>query len=69
MVLLKMSKEKLGEIFFESRNQFSSVMSNSLQPHGLQHARLLCPSPTPGVCSVTVSITQSYLAGVAGNVP
>ena len=24
-----------------------SVMSNSLQPHGLQHARLPCPSPTP----------------------
>ena len=32
--------------------QFSrSVMSNSLQPHGLQHARLPCPSPTPGACS------------------
>ena len=30
--------------------QFSrSVMSNSLQPHGLQHARLPCLSPTPGV--------------------
>ena len=30
--------------------QFSwSVMSNSLQPHGLHHARLPCPSPTPGV--------------------
>ena len=28
-----------------------SVMSNSLQPHGLQHARLPCPSPTPGACS------------------
>ena len=28
--------------------QFScSVMSNSLWPHGLQHARLPCPSPTP----------------------
>ena len=26
-------------------------MSDSLQPHGLQHARLPCPSPTPGVCS------------------
>ena len=26
-------------------------MSDSLQPHGLQHARLLCPSPTPGACS------------------
>ena len=28
-----------------------SVMSDSLQPHGLQHARLPCPSPTPGACS------------------
>ena len=28
--------------------QFScSVMSDSLRPHGLQHARLPCPSPTP----------------------
>ena len=26
-------------------------MSDSLQPHGLQHARLPCPSPTPGACS------------------
>ena len=32
--------------------QFSrSVMSNSLRPHGLQHARLPCPSPTPRVYS------------------
>ena len=32
--------------------QFShSVMSNSLWPHGLQHTRLPCPSPTPGACS------------------
>ena len=23
-------------------------MSDSLQPHGLQHAKLPCPSPTPG---------------------
>ena len=28
-----------------------SVMSNSLQPHGLQHTRLPCPSPSPGACS------------------
>ena len=26
-------------------------MSDSLQPHGLQHARPPCPSPTPGVYS------------------
>ena len=32
--------------------QFScSVMSNSLQPHELQHTRPPCPSPTPGVHS------------------
>ena len=31
--------------------QFSSVTSNSLRPHRLQHARLLCPSPTPGAYS------------------
>ena len=32
--------------------QFShSVMSNSLQLHGLQHARPPCPSPTPRTCS------------------
>ena len=29
--------------------QFSPVMSDSVRPHGLQHARPPCPSPTPGV--------------------
>ena len=39
---------------FESRIpiQYSSVaQSNSLWPHGLQHTRLPCPSPTPRTCS------------------
>ena len=32
--------------------QFShTVVSNALQPHGLQHTRPPCPSPTPGVYS------------------
>ena len=32
--------------------QFShSVISNCLRPHGLQHAKPLCPSPTPRACS------------------
>ena len=39
--------------------QFSrSVMSNSLQPHGLQHARLPCPSPTLGVYSNSCPLSQ-----------
>ena len=29
----------------------SSVVSDSLRPCGLQHARLLCPSPSPRACS------------------
>ena len=37
--------------------QFSrSVVSDSLQPHGLQHARPPCPSPTPRVYSDSTSI-------------
>ena len=28
-----------------------SVVSDSMQPHGLQHARLSCPSPFPRACS------------------
>ena len=28
-----------------------SVMSDSLWPHGLEHARSPCPSTTPGACS------------------
>ena len=36
---------------FSSVQLSSSVVSNSLGPHGLQHTRLSCPSPTPGVYS------------------
>ena len=39
--------------------QFScSVLSDSLWPHGLQHARPPCPSPTPGVYSNTCPSSQ-----------
>ena len=42
----------------ESLVQFScSVMSDSLRPHGLQHARLPCPSPTPRACSDSCSLS------------
>ena len=32
--------------------------SNSLWPHGLQHTRLPCPSPSPGVCSDSCPLSQ-----------
>ena len=37
--------------FYKSVQFSRSVMSNSLRPRGLQHARLPCPSPTPRTCS------------------
>ena len=36
----------------------SSVMSDSLQPHGLQHARPPCPSPAPRVYSNSCPFIQ-----------
>ena len=35
-----------------------SVMADSLQPHGLQHARVPCPSPSPGVYSNSCPLSQ-----------
>ena len=35
----------------------SSVMSDSLHPHGLQHTRLLCPSPTSRAYSNSCSLS------------
>ena len=41
------------------RVQFShSAVFNSLQPHGLQHARPPCPSPTPGAYSNSRPFSQ-----------
>ena len=43
-------------------HQFScSVVSNSLWPHGLQHARLPCPSPTHGACSNSCPYIYIYI--------
>ena len=33
------------------RHQAQQILSDSLEPHGLQHARITCPSPSPKVCS------------------
>ena len=39
--------------------QFShSVVSDSLRPHGLQHVRLPCPSPTPGAYSNSCPLSR-----------
>ena len=45
-----------------------SVMSNSLQPHGLQHARLPCPSPTPGAGSNSCPLSQGCHPTISSSV-
>ena len=59
----------IQEIFIEaccmwealSSVQFSrSVVSDSLWPHGLKHARPPCPSPTPRVYSNLCPLSQWY---------
>ena len=46
-------------VFQFSSVQFSrSVMSNSLQPHGLQNARPPCPSPTPRAYSNSCPLSR-----------
>ena len=37
-------------------------MSDSLRPQGLQHARLLCPSPTPRACSNSCPSIKSVMS-------
>ena len=48
--------------------QFSSIRSDSLQPHGLQHARLPCPSPTPGACLNSCPSSQWCLPTISSSV-
>ena len=62
-----------GNILIGSKVQFSSVkfscsvISNSLRPHRLQHARLPCPSPTPGVSNLC-PLSQWYHPTISSSV-
>ena len=45
-----------------------SVVSDSLQPHGLQHARPPCPSPTPRVYSNSCTLSRWYHPTISSSV-
>ena len=45
-----------------------SVMSDYLQPHGLQHTRFPCPSPTPRACSNSCPLSQGYHPTISSSV-
>ena len=44
-----------------------SVISNSVQHYGLQHARLPCPSPTPGACSNSCPLSWQCLPAISSS--
>jgi len=48
----------LSNDFIVTHFLICSVVSNSLGPHGLQHMRPPCPSPTPGVYPNSCSLSQ-----------
>ena len=62
LAIIKYDESKMQcckEQYCISSVQFSrSVVSNSLQPHELQHPRPPCPSPTPGVHSNSCPSSQ-----------
>ena len=45
-----------------------SVVSDCLQPHGLQHTRLPYPPPTPRVCSNSCPLSQWCLPTISSSV-
>ena len=56
--ILKLNRIILGGAFGYYIQFSCSVVSNSLWPHGLQHARPPCPSPTLGVYSNSCPSSQ-----------
>ena len=63
-IFLKTKKQNPCKLMVQFK--FSrSVVSDSLQPHELQHARAPCPSPTPGVCQTRVEKWLKYPASRA----
>ena len=49
--------------------QFSLwILSNSLSPHGLQHAKLPCPSPIPGAYSNSCPSSWWFLPSISSSV-
>ena len=58
LVIPSRSSPKARVAIFSSVQFSRSVMSNYLRPHGLQHTRLSCPSPTPGVYSNSCPLSR-----------
>ena len=60
---------KMEEVQCSHFSHFSRlVVTDSLQPHGLQHARLPCSSPTPRACSDSCPLSQWWHPNISSSV-
>ena len=53
---------RMGKLFFSHQ-----VVSDSLQAHGRQHARFLCPPLSPRVCSNSCSLSWWYYLTISSS--
>ena len=65
----------MGQTFSSYREELSSkllfsrsVVSDSLQPHGLQLIRLPCPSPSPRACSNSCPLSRQHYPTISSSV-
>ena len=60
---------KMEEVQCSHFSHFSRlVVTDCLQPHGLQHARLPCSSPTPRACSNSCPLSQWWHPNISASV-
>ena len=57
-ILIKLPTVLFTELSSVQFSSIHSVVSDSLWPHGLQHTRLPCPSPTPGAYSNSCPLSR-----------
>ena len=55
-------------VFYSSVQFIHSVVSDSLQPLGPQHARLPCPPPTPRACSNSCASSRWFHPTISSSV-
>ena len=60
--VILMFKNHLSSVHFSH-----SIMSDSLQPHGLQHTMPLCQSPTPGAYSNSCLLSHPTISSSAAS--
>ena len=66
-VIIEADAQYLDSIFIIRKVCCCSVVSHSLTPHGLQHVRIPCPSPSPGDCSNSCPLSKRCYQSISSS--